>query len=452
MWLLFAMILLNAAVGSHAFLFEHRLSLGGFPVNILDGLLILVFFIALIRKTPPGIPPRGYVWTLGLWIVALIVGACMGLANLTKGVDVRGYVTALRDFSAIPISIFCTYKLLRDARSLRIALFIHLLAGVLTAIAILLFFKGRGEQYGIGSHINSLRNVDYVPGYAGLTAIVLLFAVLSGARLIWKPIALLVATVCVWGNIAPLNRSDWLAFMISTSAAVLLIPSRTKFISRLVKLLLGWTVLIVVVVAGANVSSMITRSDQGTVLWDRFQTMIPGAGRGDKMKAWDTRVPGIKEELRIWSENVVTGGGFTIQSIRSNFNEGAAYNHNAWTSTMAQTGLLGLAALVCMFWATYHHGCQLIRSRTQDSLMLMGCLGAAGATYVAVYGASTTAWLTQRGGLLLGVLCGMVLRASSIQQHMLQSLEGYLEESDYGYDAGPLLGPDGLPAMSSEAY
>ena len=74
-----------------------------------------------------------------------------------------------------------------------------------------------------------------------------------------------------------------------------------------------------------------------------------------RVKAWDSRLIGIQKELAIWQRSPVMGGGFGVTDIerfRRGEWAGSAFRHNTWTSTLAESGVFGFAAISALIFGS----------------------------------------------------------------------------------------------------
>src|SRR2546421_3292603 len=107
--ILFAILmLLNSALPNELVL-DYRLDLEPFPLNILDGLLIVLFFWQLFPSSKSFRADRIHpllIWSITLLVLAVFIGI---IGATAQGTGMRQYVTAMRNLAAIPASIFIGY-------------------------------------------------------------------------------------------------------------------------------------------------------------------------------------------------------------------------------------------------------------------------------------------------------------------------------------------------------
>jgi hypothetical protein len=447
MWLLILLTLINAAVGSRGFLFDFRFSLVGMPVNIIDVMVFLGVFLAMFQPRSSLRTPTHplFKWAVVLSVIGLLGGAVMGMANLSQGASVRNYVTYARNYLALPMGAMIGYRLLANARSVRVFPYVAAVAGCVTAVVMILTFRSRAARFGYGSSIEVLRSIDYVIPYAGIAAGLLAFSLASGVRLFPLLLAAPMAALCALGGTASLSRSDWLAMAAGVVGVFLCLPRERRML-RMVQAVCVTGLLVGGLFAGVYATSRMTGHDFFDKMMTRVRSMLPGEQEGVQAKAWDTRLYGAGRELEEFLQNPVLGRGFGIQDTGAMLdadNRGA--RHNSWTNALVETGLPGFAAAVLFVGGIVVIGRRMILSGTDRGSVLMGALGVVTGAHFFVLGMATGGFNNQRQGLLVGLTFGLVVRARAIQQAMVAEYAGYVDgpddlrqfaEAEYGYPAG----------------
>src|SRR5258706_8578849 len=261
MFLFIILMVLNSTV-TNDLLFDYRLEAGGFPLNILDGLLVVVF---LKRIVMPGrklfVTDRTHpllYWSLGLVIAAIFLGmagAAMG------GAPVRQYVTVLRNLTMLPLSIFIGYSVATTPRSARTITYVWVICSVLSALS-LLFLVGETTEVlkSATSSFDQLRRIRY-GGDAGLAAAgILACAAISRVRLFptWISIALLV--ICTLGIFSPPHRGAYVTGVMMFLFATLVMP-RVQWGRRLGMVTVGTVLLGAALLGGALIMTQVTGRD-----------------------------------------------------------------------------------------------------------------------------------------------------------------------------------------------
>jgi hypothetical protein len=263
MWFLFLITLLNASIGFKGTLNVYRITVGGLPVNILDGLTFLGLILTpfwMRHSSPWGTHPL-YRAAMGMCLLSLACGAVMGgITAAQNDIELRQMITALRNFVAIPIGLLIGYSVLSNYRSTVKISYLAVVSGCITATLILRYFTGRAEEFGVNSGINSLRTVDYIGAYASSAAGLLVASVLQGGRMFPSPLALILAGYCIVGTFSSLSRSDWLAgvgmFLVVFSS----VP-RDRLMLRAAQGLLAALSLVVAIWVGVELASRVTGTD-----------------------------------------------------------------------------------------------------------------------------------------------------------------------------------------------
>jgi hypothetical protein len=432
MWLLVILSLVNASVNSKSFLFQYRLNVAGMPVNPLDFLLLLCLIVAIFargsRRIITSRPHPLFGPTLALLTAGLIVGVVMGTRNLTRGLSLYEYVTIIRNFAVLPMGLIVGYRLVPHLRAAYFYRWVVLACGVITAIMIVLFFAGKGEQLGESGNIDLLRALDYVAAYPTIAGSLLFFSVLCGPRILFLPAAVVVGGFCLLGNFATLNRSDWISTVACLSVVFTLLPKGQRF-AKALKGAIFAGVLLIFLLVGVYATSRLTGMDFARKMESRFRSLLPGEQTGVKYKAWDTRIPGSLRELELWIHSPLVGQGFGVQStLGIEFTDvWYGFRHDSWTCVLAETGLIGFGGAALLVGGCYIVGRRMARDRTDRASVLVGVTGVVTATYYFVMGAASGGFTNQRGGLTLAIACGIVFRTRQMQ---LATLNGQLEQFD----------------------
>lgn len=448
MWFLFIITVLNAACDQQGIILEHRVKLGPLPVNLIDGTLIAGLLLAVVGFSASKsrfVSDKAHSLFLTILIVSTIAG-CAGLAvGMTRAPSVYDLVSGMNHFIALPLSIVLGYYFLKGPRSVHWFPHLHVLGGVLCAGLITFFFFGKASGQGASQSIEAVRVVSFISSYAGMAAALLLYTMACRSeRLYPLLIAFALAAFCLVGQFGTLARSDWL----SASAALLVVPFLFKPPNRgrkaaFVAVILP--MLIVALVVSAVILSNVTGRDIAASLAKRVGSALPTA-RGDdsysSRKAWDTRLPGVIEELKLWSNSPLYGHGFGYSKSAQYFYSGVAFNHNVWSASLATLGILGFAAYLIPVLGIIVVGRRLIRDGTDRGSILIGVIGVTAGAMHLVLGASTMSFNVQRGAIALGLIVGVVLRARAIQLTQIRLNEYWgdigedqLYEAQYDYDA-----------------
>src|SRR4051812_45265705 len=110
------LMILNATVPNELVL-EYRLDIGIFPLNILDGLLLVVFFWQLFPSSKSFRTDRIHplqIWSITLLVLAVFIGI---IGATMQGTGVRQYVTAMRNLAVLPAAMVIGYNVAKTPRS-----------------------------------------------------------------------------------------------------------------------------------------------------------------------------------------------------------------------------------------------------------------------------------------------------------------------------------------------
>ena len=437
------LIILNAALNNNTIVNKVRLEVGGLPISIMDGAVILCAIGALLRprstagyyKTDRTHPV--FWWVMGLFMLGLIGGMVGAMWN---GATSRQIITCIRNYAAAPAALYAAYYLTANFKSAKWFLYLQVLAGVIASVMIVLYFQAKTETVR-EVNVIGIRAVMFVSAYAGLAVALLFYSLSANLRLMPLLLALAAIGICLVGQFATLSRSDWVACIAAVGVTVMLIPRERRMLS-LGRMALATPFLIGSIILGLYFGSKITRKDLFDTMSKRLVTLLPGDHAGaPKSKAWDTRLPGILKELEIWAGSPIIGGGFGVHdtSIASPYTT-EGLRHNSWTSTLAETGLIGFAAFSLMTGACAYCGLRLVREGTDRYMVLIGVLAVATASYEVTHGLATMSFNQVRWGLPLFVMSGVALRMRAMQlthQRLLAEEQVYWEQNPELWAAAP---------------
>jgi hypothetical protein len=234
MWLLIILTLVNAAANNKTFVLEYRFSLAGMPINVFDVLVAAATVFLLIKPRArhayaERIHPA--LW----WILCLFAaGGALGLfGTLDNGAIRYDILNVTRNYISLPLTIILGYGLLPTQTSAKRFLNVQILAGIITALMILLFFRG---QIGMVNDLNLLRTVEYISAYAGVAAVFLLFTSVWDLKIMPGVLGLIISLFCLIGQFATISRSEWISTFAALAAVIFLLP-RGERIRRAAQLL-----------------------------------------------------------------------------------------------------------------------------------------------------------------------------------------------------------------------
>lgn len=444
MWFLILLTFVNALAHNDGFALKYRIDAGGLPIGVFDALLALGVLYALIGRGKAY--PTEKIHPLIIWLVVLfLLGTLAGvLGALVSNAELRWLMTGMRNFMTLPAGILIGYCLLLTPKSTTQFAYLHLWAGVGTAAVILLFFHSKATSMHSGDSLNRLRAIAYVANYAGLAGALLLFAIISKVRMLPLWLAAGLCGLCFVGQFATLSRSDWVAAAASVVAIFVLLPSFRPG-GKLAAALMGPPLVVVSLWVGLIVASTLVGRDFEARMWDRVMSLMPGDTAGVRVKAWDSRLEGIRKELAVWRRSPLIGGGFGATDVirfRHGDWAGLGFRHNAWTHTLAETGLPGFAAISCMVFGTIVVGRRLARDGIDRGYVLIGALAVITGSYYLIHGLATQSFNQMRWGIPLGIICGAALRARAMQLAQARQLqESYDAEEGMLYQQEEMFEP-----------
>ena len=132
-------------------------------------------------------------------------------------------------------------------------------------------------------------------------------------------------------------------------------------------------------------------------------------------RAWDSRMPGMWIDLAICAEYPLLGGGFGVHEAHSmRTGESASTRHTPWTSTLAESGVIGLAAFALAVGGMIVLGTRLARTGLDRWMMLLGAGVACQGVSAFILGWVSLSWNSPRQAIMLGLLLGLVLRCREL--------------------------------------
>ncbi|HEX3355543.1 MAG TPA: O-antigen ligase family protein [Tepidisphaeraceae bacterium] len=436
MWFLIFATLFNSAAGQDDIINHIRVGSGGIYIGIMEVIMagLLLYALAFggnIARPYPNPKTRASLFImLTLFCTAIITAS---IESFLHNVEPGLYLRAVREFAAWPIYAFIGYRLLATPESAYRFMYVIVLAGTLTATMLLLNFGENTEHYEWTQDLNSLRSVQFIGPYAGMAAMVLIYSIASGIKLLPTPVALPLACYCLMGQCAPLHRGEWMGMCFCAVGMFFLLP-REKRVATAVK---GVVVGILVLLAGLLTINFVTNvmhRDFGKIVQDRFDSMLPTERTNSKEgKAWDTRLDSITAELSIWADNPILGGGFNIQdemALEGKIENWGAFNHNGWASVLCKSGIVGFIPSMMLLASLLFIGRKLAVSHVHPGTTMMGVFACMCGIYLFSGILAGMVW-TMRYGMLIATACGMAYRCLNIQEVLLMQKTAGDQTAEY---------------------
>ena len=416
------MTLVNAVLHQQGVQNEYRLSLGIIQIGIVELTMGFGFLYALVKggavraQFPPLRTHPVLVWIL----LPMGIGGLFGIAGgLLHGNEMKFVLSSAREWFAFPVCVIAGYRLIGQPKTAWRMAQVMLVGGVMTAMALFYSFGAKTEATQLSGSLTQVRGIInfYNADYASVAALVLVFVVLTRFPL-WKPwIVIPVGLFCYIGYAATLSRVGFLILFFGTASSYLLLTKGErlrKFLRSIVFIPLlffaCWGALWVGdQIIGRNFAGKVTK---------HIESLLPGDREGKNEKAWDSRLGGIQAELAIWLRNPLMGQGFgagETEYLSGRTSGSASIKHNSWTSSLAETGVIGCAGVAAMVGAMMLLGYRMVHERTDRVSVLLGALGFFGGVVLFLRCSGTMA-LTSRAAIGFGVICGMLIRAREMQE------------------------------------
>jgi hypothetical protein len=168
---------------------------------------------------------------------------------------------------------------------------------------------------------------------------------------------------------------------------------------------------------GLHIASAATGKNFYTTFEKRLVSLLPGEKtKASDQKAWVTRLPAIRAELQMWMQNPLIGQ-FAVEESTGwggAAEVGFGFHHNAYTSTLAQTGLIGFAGLMMAVYCPIILGFKLVRMKWDRTSTLIGGLGFSCGVIQAVLGMATASFHGYRVAMLIVLVSGIVFRVTDL--------------------------------------
>jgi O-antigen ligase len=413
-----------------------RVPIGGVPINIVDVLLAVGVVGAVFARTapqykPPSVHPL-FTVTLILFVIAGITASFRAFTNAQHVIAQPWYLRCARHYLTMPAALVIGYAYVRTPRSAMATIVTHIIAGVAAAVLIAVFFHSKTTEYSgydVAS-VNVFRTTQYVTSYSTIAAAILIFARINRLRLLPRPVGLLTIMLCLTGVFVTITRSDWVSCFAALVPAVILTPVGVR-LRRVVRALPITVGIALVLALAVFVASEITQKDFGQKVNERLLSLLPWdtSNGATQLKAWDTRTPGMKQEIDMWLDSPVVGQGFGSQyAVFFELANEVSMRHNAFTSVLAEAGLLGILPVLLMFTGMFVIGWRLIRRGSDRSVVLAGAFVMIIAWHYVVKGMATMSFNQEREAMIVGLAFGMVLRMRGVDQAIRQWYAGYVDD------------------------
>ena len=452
MWILTIAELFNAMAHQNDVINNLRLPVGGMPVGVMELFAAVLFLYAVLaganlsRMYPSERMHPAFVLALALLSISIVTGT---IESLLGQVSLEYYLKMVRELGVWPLYLFVGYRLMATPRSASYFIWVILIGGIGIATMLILHFSSNTETIEIKDGYNSVRTVWYISFYAGLSAMVLAYGLVTGEKYLPTIIAAPLVCYLLVGQFAPLHRVEWMGIFFCFCGLVVLVP-KGKRLGTAIKGALFLVGVLALALMTIKLVSSVTQRDFGAFVNERLESLLPTERKSSKdSKAWDTRVDSIGAELGIWAENPLLGKGFGIQEervITGKMTNYGAFHHNGWCSVLAQTGIVGLSGFAIVLVGTFVMGRRVAMNAPTRGMRLLGVMAVMSSLYEFAEVLGAMAWTT-RFAMLSGVICGMVFRchdmmeAVAVEQKMLGIPDHYEhehEDAPQGVEHAPL--------------
>ncbi len=399
MVLLYILLTLMTVVSLN-FVLEHRLYMGSMPINIIDAVTVLTMFAVTLfqgKTAPIDQTKRNYLWpVLAMWGLALTASGALGLIN---GADTYLVLQPIKWYLKMPMGMICGYYAVRNLTNARRLIKFMCFLSCILCFLVLLSFSSKGQAYDITGSFRELQTRAYYPRLPATIAIMLVYTTAVNPRFMLKTVAAVVLTLSIIAVGAQLWRTAMVSLAASIILSVIIIPKEYRV--RAWKALFSsgkW--IIAATLLGAVLSKTILSIDVAGIIMERFQ------GIGDSDVSTMGRWEGAFSELKVWlSSTIIFGAGYGV--VREMWYEEATtgvMGHNAITTTLARSGLVGLLALLYPLFVALRIGRKMIR-RMDPNIRAVGALTLAVALYVGIE--NPLSGYLEGNAAFLGILLGV---------------------------------------------
>ena len=442
MWWFAILYFVNAVAPHNTLIYndDYRLVIAGMPINILDGLMLLCGILSIMpSRSPYFIAQVHPAFKRGLLLLFIAFGIGVLISFVfSPDLPSRFRLPPIRNFVLAPLCLFMGYRALSYPRQARTAFWIVFISSIGSAAASIISQGQATSALAETSRasFDTLRHTALdVSGDAGLLAAsVILFCMVSGTTLLNFAVRGFLLVICAAGMFLIPHRSTWLLDVMTLAyAGFIMWPFNMgrKILANsavFLGLLASGFVLMLAIQAQTN------RDFSGWVE-DRLASLLPGSEKAHEAKAWDTRVPGMVYELKMWLGNPVLGRGFAAQEDQAIKDaEFYSFRHTPWASTLCETGLIGFAGFAFVIVGLAVVGTRLARQGPDRWFVLLGAIGASWGVVCFIAGFFTLHWNSPRAAITLGLLAGLIFRARDLSlgvasQPQQLPLAGYANRS-----------------------
>jgi hypothetical protein len=129
---------------------------------------------------------------------------------------------------------------------------------------------------------------------------------------------------------------------------------------------------------------------------------------------------------------------------------GFGFHHNAYTSTLAATGIAGGVGICMAVWGPILLGWRMVRDRFDKASLLIGALGIIAGVQQGILGMATASFNGYRLAMMIGLISGMVYRVRDLQRTGL----AFAQQNGlpYGPDVEPVIEQFGDPNAVAGYY
>jgi len=400
---LYLVLILNTVV-SHQFVLDHRMSLGGMPINMVEGaiLLTLLYVILVPMKTAPiDRTKKNYFWpVLILWVIALLGG---GLLGFGAGVRTYDVLQMMKWNIKMPLGVMCGYLAVRNLKNVRRAVKVICVLSCIVCVMILLHFREKSAQYNVTGAEGVLRTMKYNVEASAIVVIFLVYTAAVNPRFFSRASAKVILAMSIVAAAGTLTRSIIVAMVSAMVAIIVLIPKVFRGRAWRVLFTSGVWIVAIVLLAGVLLQLVLGVDMIGATV-ARFK------GEEGAEGTVTTRWEGAMEEMGIWLDStIIFGSGFGFAKTKIGQAGYGIVGHNGYTTTLAKMGIIGFLALTYPLFVAIRMGRRMTQ-QFDSGVRALGALVMAGAIYSFFLSFLSGGLAGERSALFFGLLLGMGIK------------------------------------------
>ena len=431
MWWFAIIMFLNYIIPGWLMNDHMAVTIAGVRVTVMDAMIFLSPLVTFLPSTKfdwmpvPQVHPA-FRWAMALLLVTFVADLILGffLLRSDMALGLRWYLQPVRTFLVLPVAMYFGYMLLRNPAYCKPIVIIIVLASLASATSMIAVGGSRTASMTSGEDFDVLRDTsNHALGEGGMIAAGLIaFSLIAQIRFLpafWAIATIIYASI---GMFFLPHRSFWLTASITMGCAILLFKPG-KWGRKLVITSVIVAFILSSIFVGISLVQSRTDKDLGSWVSKRLESFFPDENAPHRQHPWDTRLPGLFLDLRLFAEEPLFGGGFGIYEANAlHTGEWTSFRHTNWTAALSETGLVGFAAMAVMIGGSLVAGVRITRQATDKWMIFLGAIVAMYAMYYGTMGWFSGSWSSARSAATVGMMTGLCFRCRELCLVMPQAL------------------------------